>query len=88
MLLLFLVLLVVFLSGCVATELQSEYGQKEFATNNEVNLKISDVTYFEDYVSIVIAMENISSSNVEYGPLDFVLQYGDDKKTHFEEAKE
>ena len=78
--LLFLVLLVVFLSGCVATELQSEYGQKEFATNNEVNLKISDITYFEDYVSIVVAMENISSSSVEYGPLDFVLQYGDDKK--------
>jgi len=75
-----LILLVVFLSGCVATELQSEYGQKEFATNNEVNIKISDITYYEDYVSIIVAMENISTSTVEYGPLDFVLRYGNEGK--------
>ena len=36
----------ILLSGCVATELQGEYGQKEFATNNEVKIKISDITYY------------------------------------------
>lgn len=70
----------ILLSGCVATELQGEYGQKEFATNNEVKIKISDITYYEDYVSLVLAMENISTSTIEYGPLDFVLKYGDEDK--------
>ena len=70
----------ILLSGCVATELQGEYGQKEFATNNEVKIKISDITYYEDYVSLVLAMENISASTIEYGPLDFVLKYGDEDK--------
>ena len=75
-----LVVTALLLSGCVATELQGEYGQKEFATNNEVKIKISDITYYEDYVSLVIAMENISASTIEYGPLDFVLKYGDEDK--------
>lgn len=83
-------LLVIILTGCVAVDLQSEYGQKDFASNNEVRIKISDITYFEDYVSIVIAMENIGTSTVECGPLDFVLKYGDEGKyvRHFYSSRE
>lgn len=62
------------LTGCGKEKVKQEYNYDEIATNKEVNIKISDVRYYEDYVAILIAFENISEDGIEYGPLDFVLQ--------------
>ena len=62
------------LTGCWKEKHKQEYNYDELATNKEVNIKISDVRYYEDYVSILIAFENISEDGIEYDPLDFVLQ--------------
>lgn len=62
------------LTGCGKNKVKHEYNYDEIATNKEVNIKISDVRYYEDYVAILIAFENISKDGIEYDPLDFVLQ--------------
>lgn len=62
------------LTGCGKEKVKQEYNYDEIATNKEVNIKISDIRYYEDYVAILIAFENISEDGIEYDPLDFVLQ--------------
>lgn len=69
-----LLVMILCLTGCGKELVKQEYNYDEIATNKEVNIKISDIRYYEDYVAILIAFENISEDGIEYGPLDFVLQ--------------
>ena len=69
-----LLVMVLCLTGCGKEHVKQEYNYDEIATNKEVNIKISDIRYYEDYVAIFIAFENISEDGIEYGPLDFVFQ--------------
>ena len=72
-----LFIVLILLCGCGKSNKERIYNYDEIATNGEVNIKISDITFYEDYVELILAFENISKNGIEYDPLDFTLQTSD-----------
>ena len=44
-----LLVMILCLTGCGKELVKQEYNYDEIATNKEVNIKISDIRYYEDY---------------------------------------